>query len=202
MFVLNEILNFGIGRRQEAWDRLAWIHSTMAPHDGFIEAIVAKYLGEAHRHTIMRFWRDQAAFEAFRASPDGNYGRGRPAGIYEGEKVVTPLISLADMEGPARGNFLVKVQHSVAEDAWDAFIKMQTAVKEASENQSGIVWARALRGRDESAALAVVRFQDRQSWEDLIDSPAYVEAVANVPDGVKLVRVEAFEIVSDVLPAR
>jgi len=202
MFVLNEILNFGIGRRQEAWDRLAWIHSTMAPHDGFIEAIVAKYLGESHRHTIMRFWRDQAAFEAFRATPDGSYGKGRPAGIYEGEKVVTPLNSIADVDGPAQGNFLVKVQHAVEESAWPAFIEYQMAVKEVGSQIPGLVWARQCRGRDENAAIAVVRFQDRESWEQLVDDPMFVASTSNLPEGVTVTRTEAFEIVSDVLPAK
>ena len=94
------------------------------------------------------------------------------------------------------------MQHSVEENAWDGFIKMQDAVREAAHHTPGLVYARQLRGRDESAALAVVRFQDRESWENLIDNPMFVETMSQLPDGVKLVRTEVFEIMSNVLPAK
>ena len=78
MYVRNEILVFTPGRGKEGLERLNWIHSLMAPHAGFRDAIVAKYLGDATRHTIMRFWENEEAYDAFRASPDGNYSSNRP----------------------------------------------------------------------------------------------------------------------------
>src|SRR5687767_13401062 len=98
MFAQNEILVFTPGRKQEGLERLAWIHSLMAPQPGFKMAFVAKYLGDGTRHTIMRFWEDEAAYQAFRATPDGNYGRNRPEGLYVNEPVVTPLVSFGEAD--------------------------------------------------------------------------------------------------------
>src|ERR1044071_9763736 len=115
MFVLNEILVFTAGHRQEGLDRLMGIHGLMAPHLGFKHAIFAKYLGDAARHTIMRFWEDEEAYQQFRESPDGNYGRNRPEGLYAGERVVSPWYSFGEVTGGASGDFIVKIQREVPE---------------------------------------------------------------------------------------
>ncbi len=97
MFLVNEILVFSRGRRQEALDRLAGIHALMAKQPGFQRTYVAKFLGDAVSHTILRIWQDEEAYLTFRAGPDGNYGRGRPEGVnrisslcYEIVSEVTP----------------------------------------------------------------------------------------------------------------
>jgi hypothetical protein len=76
---------------------------------------------------------------------------------------------------------------------------MQKRMRDAGGKLPGLVYARQLRARDANAALAVVRFTDRAAWEAFVDSAAYVEA-SKLPEGVKHVRTETFEIVSNVLP--
>ena len=202
MFVLNEILNFGVGRRQEGWDRLAWIHSTMAPHDGFIEAIVAKYLGEGHRHTIMRFWRDEDAYQAFRSSPDGGFGSSRPQGLYTNEPVLTPLLSYGEYSAPMSGNFLVNVQADIAPDAWDAFLAHQKVMMANAPDVPGLVWDRQMRAKEKDAIVGTARLRSREDFEDLLESPAYGQLLRDMPAGVTLVRVECFEVISDVGPKK
>ena len=80
MFLLNEILVFAPDRRQEALDRLAWIHGLMAKRSQRTRcAIVARNVGDSVRHTILRYWDSAGAYQAFREGPDGNYGRGQAA---------------------------------------------------------------------------------------------------------------------------
>ncbi len=203
MFAVNEILAFGTGRRQEALDRLAWIHGLMVKHQGFRHALVAKYLGDVTRHTIMRFWEDEDAFRAFRATDDGNYGRGRPEGLYETVRVITPLLGIGtgEAEGSeASGNFLVKIQQEIPEDAWDAFTGFATGMTNFAKNIPGLVWVRQLRAQNENQALIVVRYRDRKAFEDLSESQTYLDAMKRLPEGVRTVSVECFEVVSDVYP--
>ena len=200
MFVLNEILVFTPGRGQEGLDRLSWIHSLMAPNPGFQQAIVAKYLGDTSRHTIMRFWDDEAALQKFRETPDGNYGRNRPEGIYYNERVVSPWNSFGEVNGDASGDFLIKVQREVPEDAWGKFMEQQKGIRDLAAKKGGLVWARQLRAKDQSVALTVARFRGRADVERIIESPEYGALMKEIPEGVNLVRTECFEIVSDVRP--
>jgi heme-degrading monooxygenase HmoA len=200
MYVRNEILAFGPGRRKEALERLNWIHSLMVPHAGFIQALVGKYLGDVSRHTIMRFWETEEAYDAFRATPDGSYGASRPEGIYTGEPVPTPLMSFGEAAGKATGNFLVKVQREVPAGAWDAFLKQQRSMMELAANLPGLVWARQLMTKDQDKALVVARFRNREEFEQLVDSSQYLEALSLIPQEVKHIRTECFEVVSDVGP--
>ena len=202
MYVLNEVLVFGLGRRKEALERLSWIHGLMSPHDGFKQAIVAKYLGDSLRHTIMRFWEDEEAYQAFRATPDGNYGRSRPEGIYTGERVIGPLVSYGEVNGNAAGNFYIKVQREVPAAAWSGLLDQQKAMLDLAPSLSGLVWARQLRAKDQDQALVVARFRSREDFENMIDSTEYVELQKKVPESVNLVRTECFEIVSDIGPKK
>nr|ART39817.1 J25 [uncultured bacterium] len=199
MFAQNEILVFTPGRKQECLDRLAWIHSLMAPQPGFKEAIVAKYLGDGTRHTIMRFWEDEAAYQAFRATPDGNYGRGRPEGLYVNEPVITPLIGLGEMTGTAEGNFLIKLERAIEPSAWEAFGTHAQGVMANSGGLPGLAWVGAFKGKDKDAAITVIRMADRAAFDSLIESPFYANA-NTLPEGVTQVRLECFEIVSEVFP--
>ena len=200
MFVLNEILVFTPGRGQEGLDRLGWIHGMMAPNPGFQQAIVAKYLGDTSRHTIMRFWDDEAALQKFRETPDGNYGRNRPEGIYNNERVVSPWNSFGEVNGDASGDFLIKVQREVPEDAWGKFMEQQKAIRDLAAKMGGLVWARQLRAKEQSVALTVARFRSRTDVERIIESPEYGDVMKKLPESVTLVRTECFEIVSDVVP--
>jgi heme-degrading monooxygenase HmoA len=196
MYVLNEILVYTPGRKQDALDRLSWIHGLMAPHAGFREAIVAKYLGDATRLTIMRFWEDEAAWQAFRASPDGGYGRNRPENLYVNESVATPLTSTGEVAGSAQGNVLVKVQWQVEAEGWERFLAAQA---EAASALPGLVWTRQLRGiRNEDVAIDVLRFRSRDDAEALLDSQTRAEAIAALSGIATPSRTELFEVVSDV----
>ena len=200
MFLINEILNFGMGRRQEALDRLAWIHGLMAPHDGFVRAIVAKYLGDGTRHTILRVWRDEETYRAFRATPDGNYGRGRPEGLYLNDPVVPQWHSIAAEDHMGAGTFLVKTQWQVPEDAWEAF----TAANERVETLArtlGLVGVNEFRAADRSEGLTVGRFESRTAYETLIEQPDFGVIRRAMPEGITRISVACHEVVSDVLPA-
>ena len=201
MFAQNEILVFTPGRRQEGLDRLAWIHSLMQTHPGFIEAFVAKYLGDGTRYTILRFWEDEAAYQAFRSSPDGGFGASRPAGLYVNEPVITPLVSYGEYKNDAvSGNFLVKIQADIEPGAWDAFLAHQKVMMGNAPNVPGLIWDRQMRGKDVDTIVGSARLSDRQAFEDLLESPGYLQLLADMPAGVMLVRVECFEVISDVGP--
>ncbi len=199
MFLLNEILNFGIGRRQEALDRLAWIHGLMAPHDGFERAIVAKYLGDGTRHTILRLWRDEDAYKAFRATPDGSYGKGRPEGLYANEPVVPQWNSIEAVDHIGAGSFLAKTQWQVPEDAWEAFDAANKRV-ETLARTLGLVGVNEFRAVDRSEGLTLGRFESRAAYETLLDHPGFSAIRRDMPDGISRISVACYEVVSDVLP--
>jgi heme-degrading monooxygenase HmoA len=199
MFLINEILNFGMGRRHEALDRLAWIHGLMSPHDGFVRAIVAKYLGDGTRHTILRVWRDEDAYKAFRASPDGSYGKGRPEGLYVNDPVVPQWHSIVDADHIGAGPFLVKTQWQVPEDAWDAFNTANHRV-EALARTMGLVGVNEFRAADRSEGLTVGRFESRAAYETLIEHADFAAIRREMPDGILRISVACYEVVSEVLP--
>jgi heme-degrading monooxygenase HmoA len=200
MFLINEILNFGIGRRQEALDRLAWIHGLMAPHDGFVRAIVAKYLGDGTRHTILRVWRDEAAYKAFRATPDGNYGRGRPEGLYVNDAVVPQWNSLSETDHMGAGPFLVKTQWEVPDDAWDGFDAANQRVEKLALTL-GLVGANEFRATERSEGLTIGRFENRAAYESLLEHSDFSAIRSEMPDGINRISVACYEVVSEVLPA-
>lgn len=199
MFLINEVLNFGMGRRQEALDRLAWIHGLMAPHDGFVRAIVAKYLGDGTRHTILRVWSDEEAYMAFRAGPDGSYGKGRPAGIYVNDSVVPQWNSVEETDHIGAGPFLVKTQWQVPEDAWEAFDAANKRV-EALAMTLGLKGVNEFRAVDRSEGLTIGRFESRAAYEALIDHPDFLAIRRDMPEGITRISASCFEVVSDVLP--
>lgn len=199
MFLINEILDFGVGRRQEALERLAWIHGLMAPHDGFMRAIVAKYLGDGTRHTILRVWRDEDAYKAFRATPDGSYGKGRPEGLYINEKVVPQWNSLSAEDHLGAGPFLVKTQWEVPEDAWDGFNEANDGVEQLARTM-GLVGVNEFRATDRSEGLTIGRFENRGAYEALLEHPQFQEIRSAMPEGISRISVACYEVVSDVLP--
>jgi heme-degrading monooxygenase HmoA len=201
MFLINEILNFGMGRRQEALDRLAWIHGLMEPHDGFVRAIVAKYMGDGTRHTILRVWRDEDAYRAFRASPDGNYGRGRPEGLYVNDPVVPQWHSVEAGDHIGAGPFLVKTQWEVPEEAWDGFNATNQRV-EAVALKMGLRGVNEFRAADRSEGLTIGRFESRAAYEALIEDPAFLAIRREMPEGINRISAACYEVVSEVLPGK
>jgi heme-degrading monooxygenase HmoA len=202
MFLLNEILVFSPGRRQEAIDRLGWIHGLMASKPGFQRAIVAKYLGDGSRHTVLRMWDDVDAYRRFREGPDGNYGRGRPEGLYTNESVTPQWNSTLEWDSGSPGPFLVKVLRDVPPATWDQFAAYQTQMRDLLAGSAGVTAALACRATERDEALLITRFQDRAVFEGLTESPNFAATAAAVPAGVAVRRVECFEIVSERTPSQ
>ena len=200
MFLVNEILVFTPGRRQEALDRLAYIHGLMAPHEGFARAIVAKYLGDGLRHTVLRFWESREAYQRFREGPDGNYGRGRPPGLYVNEQVVPQWENWNAALSDEGGDFLVKAQRDVPEPAQPGFWGAATRIEEVARALGGLNSSDGFRAIEGTDVLSVARYESCEAFERLLDSPEYGEALAAVPEEVKLLRTECFEVLSEVKP--
>jgi heme-degrading monooxygenase HmoA len=201
MFLLNEILVVAPGRRQEALDRLGWIHGLMAPKPGFRQAIVAKYLGDGSRHTVLRVWESEETFRSFREGPDGNYGKGRPPGLYTNETVVPQWTSMLESQAPDRGSYLVKTQYELPAEDWDSFTDHQRQLQAAMASLGTPVSAWVLRARDRDESLSVARFPDRAAFEQLLDSAAYLKVLETLPAGVKTLTTQCFEIVRETGPA-
>ena len=199
MFLVNEILVFSRGRRQEALDRLAWIHGLMAPQPGFERAIVATFLGDPVSHTILRLWKDEEVYLAFRATPDGNYGRGRPEGLYVNEKVIPQWVSTKDPAGVEEGSFLVKTDWQIPEAAWDAFNEGEREM-EAIEMAYGLKGVKQFRAKEDNVALTIGRFPSRTEFEALLESSEFNEARKNLPEGVTRISSLCYEVVSEVTP--
>jgi heme-degrading monooxygenase HmoA len=205
MFLLNEILIFTPGRRHEALDRLAWIHGLMAADPGFQRAIVAKYLGEGLRHAVLRVWDDEQSYQRFREGPEGNYGRGRPEGLYSNEKVIPQWQSVVETVGTGNGRHLVKIQYDVPADRWEDWIEHQKRLHGIRHSLGGLAGAWTFRSKkgheDGDESLSIARFEGRHTQERLLDSADFVKTLLDNPDGVKLQSIENFEIVSETLPA-
>ncbi len=200
MYLVNEILVFSPGRHKEAVDRLEYIHGLMATAPGFRRGVVGRYLGGATRHTVLRFWEDEAAYQAFRAGPNGNYGRNRPEGLYTNERVVPAWNSVVELNGDAQGDFFVKVQQSVPKDAWDAFIRSDRQLAEAIRARGGLVVFGSFRSKDQSEALAVARFRGRDDFDAVVEDPAINQILAGAPEGLGEPKFECFQVVSEIGP--
>ena len=201
MFLLNEILNFGPGRREEALARLQYIHGLMASKAGFQRAIVAKYLGSPTRHTILRVWDDESVFRAFREGPDGNYGRGRPEGLYSNEAVVPEWNSYTEAQGSAKGGYLVKVQNQVPESAKAAYRQHQTQLNKMAQDLGGLVSAWQFQAKEGDDFLTIWRFAGVANFERMFENPQRVQLRAALPEGISQSSTECFEVVSEVLPS-
>ncbi len=202
MYVRNEILVFTPGRGQEGLDRLNWIHCLMVPQPGFRDAMVAKYLGDGSRHTIMRFWENEDLYNDFRAKPEGSYGNSKPEGIYLTERVINPLVSHGDLEGTVKGSFLVKVQFEIAEGASESYIAYQQMWLALAKGIPGLAWTRQMATKDQLSGLTVTRLRSREDFERLLETPEYCDFSTKLPAGVSVAHTSCFDVVSDTLGAR
>ena len=201
MFLMNEILVFSPGRRQEALDRLAWIHGLMAGQPGFVRVFVSKYLGDGTSHTILRLWQDEASLLRFRETPDGNYGRNRPEGLYVNQQVVPQWVNAPTDEDLKGGPFLIKTQREVPETAWDAFDATMAKIVGVARS-AGMQAAVTLRAKDRSESLTVARFPSRSEFESFLESPEFGAARQGMPEGEKPTSTSCYEVVSEVTPKR
>jgi heme-degrading monooxygenase HmoA len=201
MFLINEILDFGAGRRQEALDRLAWIHSLMANKPGFKFAIVAKYLGDASKHTILRVWEGEESYKAFRATPDGEYGKGRPEGLYQTVRVIPQWDGFDELAGKGTGNYLVKIETEVPAAAHEAFKDYQKRVRGAVADNPAFVSMYQFQQKDNGDGfLTMFRFASAADFDALYEDPRRVQGRAALPEGVSDPKIMCFQIVSEVFP--
>lgn len=202
MFLLNEILVFTPGRRQEGFDRLAYIHSLMAPSPGFRQAIVARYLGDPQTHTVLRFWDSLEAYHGFRAGPNGNYGRNRPEGLYTNQPVIPQWLSFAECENPPDdGSLLIKVERPVPAPQWPAYEAYAKATLTLTEKAPGLTSVVAFKAVDQEAAISITRMRSRAALEAFVDNPEYAATRSMLPADMPHASFGVFEVVSVVNPA-
>lgn len=203
MFLLNEILVFTPGRRQEGFDRLAHIHSLMAPSPGFRQAIVARYLGDPQTHTVLRYWDSAEALQQFRAGPNGNYGRNRPEGLYTNQPVIPQWLSFAECENPPdEGSLLIKVERPVPAAQWPAYEAYAKATLTLTEKAKGLTSAVAFKAVDQDAAISITRMRSRADLEAFVDNPEYAATRSLLPADIPQASSGVFEVVSLVTPTR
>jgi heme-degrading monooxygenase HmoA len=180
LFLLNEILVFAPARRKEALDRLAYIHGLMASKPGFRQAIVGRYLGDGVRHTVLRIWEDEDAYRRFREGPDGDYGKGRPPGLYTNEQVTPQWNSVLETGAGAGGDrrdysHLVKVQFEIPEDGWERFLDQEKRLESNVQSLGGVDHRLVCRAKDRPECLVIIKYPDKANWDRLIDSPEYAK---------------------------
>jgi hypothetical protein len=205
MFLLNEILVFAPARRQEAMARLAYIHGLMASKPGFRRAIVGRYLGDGVRHTVLRMWEDEAAYRSFREGPDGDYGKGRPAGLYFNEAVTPQWNSVLETGAGASGSgeafsHLIKVQFEMPDEAWERFLDQQKRMESVLQPLGGTDHRFVFRAKDRPECLLIIKYPDRAIWERVVDSPEYAKLFDEIRATAKHMRTEGFDVLSEVGP--
>ncbi len=155
----------------------------MAKQPGFQRAYVAKFLGDPVTHTILRVWEDEEAYLTFRQTPDGNYGRGRPEGLYVNEKVISQWLSTKEAAGVESGDFLVKTDWEVPEAAWPAFNEGERRMEEI-EMSFGLLGVKEFRAKEDNVALTIGRFPSRVELEVLLESKKFNAERERLPEGV------------------
>jgi len=189
------------GRKGEALERLAWMHGLMqAP--GFCEALVAKYLGDATRFLVLRYWQDEAAYERFHAAWTSEHAPAnpRPPGLFEiEENIAWRCISERNEAVEGSADFLVKTHRRVPEAVWDDYAAF-SAENERSVNFAfgGLAQQRKLRATEGTDLLNIFRYASRDDFERYFESAAHQQRTYKWPAGVELVSTQCYDIVSEV----
>ena len=202
MFVQIETLRFTPGRRQEGLDRMTWMHDLMRQHDGFQDALIAKYLGDATHFLVLRTWTDAAAQHAFHAFYMEKHASGRPIGLYSIEEN-TPWDRYHERDdaGSNHGPFLVKTHRRVPEAAWHDYTAFQQEVEQASFADGGPRHQlRRLKAFDGTDVLNVNRYASRDDFDRFFESSPYFDLTNRWPEGIELVTTQCFEIVGETGP--
>jgi len=165
MYAQSEIIRVAPGRKGEALERLAWMHGLRQESPGFREAQVAKYLGDATRFLVLRYWQDEESFKAFHAAFVRDYAPAnpRPPGLFEIEETIA-WQCISERNGPVDGdaNFLVKTHRRVPEAVWEAYAAF-SAENEQTLNFAfgGLAQQRKLRAIDGPDLINVFRYAGR-----------------------------------------
>ena len=199
MYLLQEILHFGTGRNTEAVKRLNWIHSLMQPNPGFVAAQICSYLGNSSRHLILRMWEDKISFEAFRATPDSDYAKSRPEGIYKPEPVGREWVDIIDSYGTEKGNFLMRGVYEIPVGRWDDYITLRKSQDQLHQQTDGLQYIRNFRQlHEDNSALLLIRKTSREDHMKYMESPLLTELRAKGPQGTFTTRGhEYYEIIEE-----
>ncbi len=203
MYLVQEVLRVSNGRNVEAINRLHWIHSLMQPQPGFVCAQVCAYLGNSSRHLVLRMWEDKAAYEAFRATPEGSgYSANRPPGLYEAQPCGREWELSAETVGPAAGNWLMRGEFDITEGRWDDYLKLRAMQDEVHLSSGGLVVARQFKQLDaENAALMLIRKTGRADHLKYMENENLPGTNPDRPRGTFTARGnEYYEIVDETLP--
>jgi heme-degrading monooxygenase HmoA len=207
MFLLQEILKVRNTRQSEAVQRLNWIHNLMKPHEGFVRAVVARYLGNPTDYLILRAWESPDAFRAFRQTEDGqNYPKSRPEGLYEAVPVGREWELKIDSPGSGPGDFLVRSIYRVTPENAEEFIenrKRHDGLALQVPNTAGLQTFQCLDQDSEHSDtfLCIARRTDRDAYNAYLESPQSAEYRSGNRRGLySTVSTECYEVVDEVTP--
>jgi heme-degrading monooxygenase HmoA len=204
MYAQSEIIRVAPGRKREALDRLAWMHGLMQASPGFCEALVAKYLGDATRFLVLRYWQEEASQKRFHAKWTSEHAPAnpRPPGLFEIEENIA-WRCIAERNEPVEGdaNFLVKTHRRVPEAVWEEYAAF-SAENERAMNFAfgGLAQQRKLRAVESTDLINVFRYASRDDFDRYFESAAHERRTHQWPEGVELVSTQCYEVVAEVSP--
>ena len=208
MFLFQESLKVTQTRQGEFIARQRWIHSLMAPHPGFAGATLSRFGGNPSDYLVLRTWDNEEAFTTFRAGPDGNYGKSRPEGLFEGQPAGRRYDMVIDSPGDAQGTYLVRSQYAVEPERAEEFIENRRRHDALALQVPGHVFLRTFRCMDEegdakNTFLVIARRTSRDAYNDYLESEqAKQYRAGNVRGMYKTLTTECYEIVDEVFPAK
>lgn len=200
MFAQTEILRFTPGRRQEALDRLAWMHRLMKDTPGFHNALIAKYLGDATRYLVLRYWQDEESYKTFHTAFTQEHAPQHPRlpGLFEIEESQSwECYYERSMPAERQGSFLLKTHRRVPAEAWDAYTPFQQDVEALTLQLGGLTQVRRLRSRESTDILNVQRYPSRDDFERYFESAPHLGMTQRWPEGIELISTQCYEVVAE-----
>ena len=206
MFLFQELLKVTQTRQSELIARQHWIHGLMQPAKGFSGATLSRFGGNPSDYLVLRTWDDEQSFTDFRAGPDGNYGKSRPEGLFEGVTAGRRYDSVIDSPGDAQGGYIVRSQYAVEPERADEFIENRRRHDALALQVPGHVYLRTFRCLDEegdakNTFLVIARRTSRDAYNQYLESEqAKQYRAGNVRGLYKTLTTECYEIVDEVTP--
>jgi heme-degrading monooxygenase HmoA len=206
MFLFQELLKVTQTRQSELIARQHWIHGLMQPSKGFVGAQLSRYLGNPTDYLVLRMWESEDAFTAFRAGPDGNYGKNRPEGLFEGVASGRRYESVIESPGSAKGNFLVRSIYGVEPENDDAFVANRQRHDGLALQVPGTALLNTFKcvdteGDSVNTYLCIAQRVDRDAYNTYLESEQSAEyRKGNVRGMYKTISTQCYEIVDEVRP--
>ena len=207
MFLFQELLKVTQTRQSELIARQHWIHGLMQPAKGFAGATLSRFGGNPSDYLVLRTWDDEQSFLDFRAGPDGNYGKSRPEGLFEGVTAGRRYELVIDSPGDAQGGYIVRSQYSVGEghDPQE-FIDNRRRHDALALQVPGHQYLRTFRCLDEEGPgagtmLVIARRTSRDAYNQYLESEqAKQYRAGNVRGLYKTLGTECYEVVDELKP--